>query len=113
MRINLFSLANLNIRANPAPSFSTGSVRFAYDDNSNFQTEGSAPYAMAGDSNGVYSNWTPTLGIHTVTATPYSGTDAGGIAGDPVTVTFTVIDQASAPGPLISWLFQLLGIWSP
>jgi CotH kinase protein/Lamin Tail Domain/Chitobiase/beta-hexosaminidase C-terminal domain len=82
---------NLNIKAVTLPN-PTGSVRFAYDSKSNFRTENMAPYAMAGDdSNGNYSNWTPALGNHTVTATPYSSPDAGGQAGTSMTVKFTVV----------------------
>ena len=40
--------SSLNIRANV--SGSAGSVRFALDGNSNYQTENVAPYALAGDS---------------------------------------------------------------
>ena len=60
--------SNLSVIANTDPS-TVGSVRFALDGNSNFKTESSAPYAIAGDSNGDYLPWTPSLGAHTLTAT--------------------------------------------
>ena len=72
--LNLATLPtrNLNVRAN-VNTTSVGSVRFALDANANFRTENTAPYALAGDSNGDFSPWTPTVGTHTLTATPYSG----------------------------------------
>jgi N-acetylneuraminic acid mutarotase len=69
-----------------------GSVRFAYDANSNFRTENAAPYALAGDTNGNYSPWTPTVGVHTVTATPYPQANAQGTAGTSHQVTLRVSD---------------------
>jgi hypothetical protein len=80
----------INIRANTSPSL-VGSVRFAYDANSNYRTESSAPYAIAGDIDGDYNWWTPALGSHTVTATPYTGSRATGTAGAALTITFTVV----------------------
>jgi hypothetical protein len=49
-----------------------------------------APYALAGDDNGNYRPWTPTVGSHTLKATPYAGANATGTAGSAVTVAFTV-----------------------
>jgi acid phosphatase type 7 len=82
----------LNIVAEAAGA--TESVRFALDANSNFRTENSAPYTLAGDSGSDYRSWTPTLGTHTVRATPYTADNAGGIAGTALAVTFEVINQA-------------------
>ncbi len=84
---------NLNVRANTAAT-GVASVRFAYDGNSNFRTESTAPYAVAGDTNGDYLSWAPNpaVGSHTLTATAYSGTGATGTAGTPLTVQFTVVD---------------------
>jgi hypothetical protein len=81
----------LNIRANTDPA-AVGSVRFALDGNPAFHVENVAPYALAGHAGGDYLAWTPGLGAHTLTATPFSGPDATGTAGDPVTITFTVVD---------------------
>ena len=60
------------MRAETFPS-TVGSVRFALDGNANFQTESVAPYALAGDTAGDYNPWTPALGAHTLTATPFTG----------------------------------------
>jgi len=84
---------NLNIRANTNPA-TVGSVRFGLDTNPSHIVENVAPYALAGDTSGNYNAWTPTLGSHTVTATPFSGSAASGTAGTALTINFTVIDQA-------------------
>jgi hypothetical protein len=86
---------NLNLRANTNPT-PVGSVRFGYDGNANVRVENGTPYALAGDSSGNYYAWTPSAGSHSVTATPYSGSNASGSAGSPLTITFTVVDSASA-----------------
>lgn len=95
--INLATLStrHLNIRANvnAAP---IGSVRFGVDGNSAYRTENSAPYALAGDSGGDYNSWTPSVGTHSVTATPWSGSGATGAAGTGVTIRFTVVDSGAA-----------------
>jgi N-acetylneuraminic acid mutarotase len=94
--LNLATLPtrNLNIRANTSPA-TVGSVRFGYDGNASFRTETAAPYALAGDSNGNYAAWTPSLGSHTVTATPYTGAGGTGTAGPTLSVTFTVTESTS------------------
>ena len=98
--LNLAALptTNLSVRANPSTT-PVGSVRFAYDGNPNFQTESVAPYALRGDTNGDYNSWTPTLGTHSLTATPYAASNAGGAAGSALTVVFTVINQTNLPEP--------------
>lgn len=81
--------SNLNIRADTSPT-TVGSVRFAYDTNSNYRTESVLPYAIGGDSSGNYNAWTPSVGTHTLKATPYTGSSASGTAGKPLTINFTV-----------------------
>ena len=87
---------NLNILATTNPA-TVGSVRF-WLDGTQFRTENIAPYAMAGDqSNGTdFLPFVPplTAGQHTVRAIPYSASNAGGTAGTPVEVTFTIVDVA-------------------
>ncbi|HYG76519.1 MAG TPA: Ig-like domain-containing protein [Planctomycetota bacterium] len=92
--LNLATLPtrNLNVRANTNPAI-VGSVRFGYDGNANYRTESGAPYAFASDNAGNYFNWTPTLGAHTITATPFTGGGGGGTPGTALVVSFTVIDQ--------------------
>jgi hypothetical protein len=83
---------NLNIRANTSPA-TVGSVRFRLDQRSNYETDSHAPYALGGDRNGNYYSWRPSLGSHTITATPYGSPNARGTKGTPLTITFTVIEQ--------------------
>ncbi len=91
----------LNIRADV--SGSVGSVRFALDGNTNFRTESAAPYALAGDTSGNYEAWTPALGSHSLTATPYSAAGAGGTAGTPLSIGFTVTNAAAgSSAPVIT-----------
>lgn len=89
----------LNVRANTDPT-RVGSVRFGLDANASFRVESVFPYVLAGDrtSGGVtdYLPWTPTVGTHTLTATPFTGSGATGTAGTPLQVTFTVVDRAAA-----------------
>ena len=79
--INLAGLPtpNLNVRADTVPN-TVGSVVFGLDANSTFRTETSPPYALAGDSSGDYHPWTPSLGVHTLTATPFTDSNGGGTA---------------------------------
>ncbi|WP_265991520.1 putative Ig domain-containing protein [Larkinella insperata] len=95
--VNLATLASrsINIRANTNPG-TVGSVRMVLSGKqSRNQVDNGAPYALFGDSNGNFNNWAPAVGSYTLTATPYTATAAGGTAGTPLTISFTVIDQAS------------------
>jgi hypothetical protein len=86
---SLLGTRNLNVIANTSPSL-VGSVRFAYDTDSDYRLENGAPYALEGNAGADYYSWTPSLGGHTLTATPYSQSDAGGTAGTPLAIRFTV-----------------------
>ena len=92
--LNLATLPtrNLNIRANTSPA-TVGSVRFGWNGKSNYRTQNDAPYALGGDNNGDYSAWKPSLGTQTLTARPYTRSNARGTAGTALTITFSVIDQ--------------------
>jgi hypothetical protein len=96
--LNLATLPtrNLNIRANTNPA-TVGSVRFGYNGNANYKTENYVPYAFAGDQNNGkdFLPWTPTVGNHTLTATPYTSSNAGGTAGTALTISFSVTDGSS------------------
>ncbi len=63
------------------------------------RTENAAPYDVAGDINGAVTAWTPATGAHTLVATPYSATDGGGIAGNPITASFNVVNTTPTPTP--------------
>lgn len=81
---------HLNIRANTSPA-TVGSVRFAYDADSDYRVESGAPYALASNAGADYQAWTPTAGTHTVKATPFTGPGATGGAGASKSITFTVV----------------------
>ncbi|MDB5268627.1 MAG: hypothetical protein JWP58_1667 [Hymenobacter sp.] len=96
--LNLATLPtrNLNIRAttNPAP---VGSVVFALrGTQTQNQTETAAPYALFGDNGaGKYNSWTPAVGSYTLTATPYTAGNGNGTAGTPLSIGFSVSNQAA------------------
>ncbi|RAK00572.1 putative secreted protein (Por secretion system target) [Larkinella arboricola] len=95
-QLNLATLPtrNLNIRVNTNPT-TVGSVKMVLSgQQKRTQTETGAPYALFGDSNGNYNNWTPTVGTYSLTATPYSGASGTGTAGTALTISFRVINQA-------------------
>lgn len=89
----------LSVIANTSPD-QVGSLVFSFDDNPSYQVENLAPYTIAGDDtqDGTinYGAWTPSVGEHTLTATPYSAGDGQGTAGAPLTVRFTVVAEAQA-----------------
>ncbi len=89
---------NLSVRAETQPA-TVGSVRFGLNDNANFHVENFVPYALLGDFDGGqgYFAWTPDAGSYTLTATPFSGRSTGGTAGTPLSVTFSVVEDGSAP----------------
>lgn len=93
--LNLATLPTrmLNIRANTNPSV-VGSVGFTLSGaETKTKTENAAPYALAANNATDYSGWTPVVGTDTLTATPYSGSSLGGVAGTALSITLKVIDQ--------------------
>lgn len=82
----------LNVVAYTSPSI-TGSVRFGLDAKANYRTDNAAPYALAGDSGGNYFAWTPSLGVHVVTATPFKKRNGSGTRGPTVRVQFTIVNN--------------------
>ncbi|WP_158305489.1 DUF5060 domain-containing protein [Opitutus terrae] len=92
----------LNVRA--TTSGTVGSVAFILDGQT-IQTENMAPYTLAGDSNGDYASWTPSVGTHVLKVVPYSGRDRTGNAGTALQVSFTVQSTAtedSSSAPVVS-----------
>ena len=79
----------LNLRADVTGS--VGSVVF-YVGGRKIHTEGFAPFAYAGDKDGVYNPWKPVLGTHTMRVVPYSEANGGGSVGIPLEITFTVME---------------------
>jgi hypothetical protein len=85
----------LNLRANTSPP-TVGSVRFGYDADADYRVESGAPYALASNDGADYHAWTPSLGSHTVRATPFTGTGATGSAGTARSISFSVVDALAA-----------------
>jgi N-acetylneuraminic acid mutarotase len=97
LNFNTLPTKLLNIRANTNPA-KVGSVIMNLTGTQNVnRTESGAPYALAGDINGNYSNWTPLVGAYTLTATPYSASGGGGSAGLPLTIKF-IVGNFTIPG---------------
>jgi hypothetical protein len=65
-------------------------VRFDYNGIQNYNSEGVAPYTLAGDKNGDYKSWTPSLGAHVLSAVP----SYNGVTGTALNISFFVMDQA-------------------
>ena len=85
-----------NIRFNPA--FNPGSVQFKIEDNI-YRLENAPPFSLAGDRGGDYLPWKAGLaGTYYIEATPYTGPNRTGYAGQPVSISFTIVQpDISAP----------------
>ncbi len=92
--LNLGTLPStaLNVRANASNAVSVKLVLSGAQ--SKTIIENVVPFALYGDANGNYNAWTPVVGSYTLTATPYSATGGKGTAGAPLTINFTVTNQA-------------------
>ena len=82
------SIYALSVRADPISE--VASVLFKLD-GVLIHTESAPPYSVAGDTVTSYTVWRPTVGNHTLTATPYSAASGTGTAGSAITITFTVL----------------------
>jgi hypothetical protein len=65
-------------------------------------TESVAPYALFGDDNGNYNNWTPAVGSYTLTAIPFSGAGGTGTAGAATTINFNVVNTPASGARIAS-----------
>jgi len=102
--LNLSTLPtrSLAIRANTTPTL-VGSVKMSLSGPLNKTvTENSSPYSLFGDNSGNYNAWTPAIGSYTLTGTPYTASGGGGTAGTALTVSFTVVDQATSTASVAS-----------
>jgi hypothetical protein len=89
---------NLSLRADTAPT-TVGSVQFIVD-NVNYRIENIPPYLLDGDNAGDYYSSDFIAGQHTLTAIPYTQSNAGGVAGAGLTVSFNVVTgSGSTPMP--------------
>jgi hypothetical protein len=78
---------NLSVRADIDGK--AGSVAFTLNGKL-LHTANSAPFALAGDRDGVLINWTPTVGSHKLRVAPYSSKDRTGASGIVAAVDFQV-----------------------
>ncbi len=97
--IDLDGLPALSIRANTSPLV-VGSVELElYLDGELIfsRIENTPPYALFGDTTGDYNPWPGGAepGEYTLTATPYSQSDGGGMVGDAKTIDFTIEDSSA------------------
>jgi hypothetical protein len=97
--LSIANTPHINVRANTS---GVGSVVFT--DGSATKTENAAPYSYKGDVNGNYAVWSPSPGTYKITAKPYSGTRATGIAGPEATLSLTL----SNGGPSTSYKYELI-----
>jgi hypothetical protein len=99
--INLATLPSqqLNIRANTTPGVVGGVVFDLSGAETRQHTENLLPYAMFGDdTKGNYLAWTPAVGSYALSATPYSSSWGKGLAGTPLSIHFSVINQTNGSG---------------
>jgi len=68
-----------------------GSVRFDYDGVVNYRIENLTPFSIENTIGGIYQPWTPTLGLHTLTANAFTGTGATGTLLNALTIDFHVV----------------------
>ncbi|OLY93477.1 hypothetical protein BUE76_17500 [Cnuella takakiae] len=62
------------------------------------QTESSAPFALFGNTNNDYWNWTPVAGQYSLYARPFKGTKGAGAPGKALNVSFRVKDELTLAG---------------
>ncbi len=88
--------ADLSIRADVTGE--AGSVVFLLD-GVVFRTENASPHYLNGVTAGIPDNWVPSIGSHLLVATPYSGADGTGTAGEALSSTFSVLAEPPVTPP--------------
>ena len=93
--LNLPSLPtrNLNIRADPSTSQVMSVVFNLTGPQTRLATESTRPFALFSDINGDYFPWTPSVGTYSLTVTPFDATGGSGNAGNPLIITFSVVNN--------------------
>lgn len=96
--IDTIDLATVGTRLNLVATVDTAvySVSFGLNEIERVRNELTAPYAMLGDFDGDYRDWTPELGLNTVTVTPFLERN---LPGTPRVYELFVIDSRNAPPP--------------
>ncbi len=88
---------NLTIQANTSPA-TIGSVAFDLVDSGYLNTVNTAPYDLCGTA--PCSNL--SVGLHSLTTTPYAGPSGSGGAGKAMSISFSVIDPTPTPTPKLT-----------
>lgn len=81
----------INLQAHTDPP-RVGSLRWAWAGKSSYNTELVWPYTLVPNNGHGKQTWEPKPGLHTFTATPFTGTYGNGRKGEPRTLTLRVID---------------------
>lgn len=89
--LNIQEGSRLSLRANTEGPVE--SVVFDWDGTVLFRVEEDEPYTLGGDTNGDYASVTDLAlaGLHTVTASPYSGAGGSNRSGQAKTIVFLVV----------------------
>ena len=98
--VNLATLPTRSLSVTAVPATKVGSLKLQH--NLQVRTDNSAPYSIAGDTNGVFTAANLSVGIHTITATPYPKPNLGGTPGASVTITFEVVDRVKRNPTLLT-----------
>jgi hypothetical protein len=78
-----------------------GSVRFTLN-NSLYSLENVIPYTFTGNSDTYFNPWKPNTGLYTLTATPYSKSNATGNTGKLLTIHLTVTVKNNSAARMIT-----------
>jgi hypothetical protein len=78
-----------------------GSVKFILN-NSLYNLENVIPYTFTGNSDTYFKPWIPKTGFYTLTATPYSKSNATGNTGKLLTIHLTVADKNNTSARMIT-----------
>ena len=90
--INLAQLPSRQLNVRVDVDSTTESVAIARN-GTHVRVENFIPFAFAGNRGADFIGWTPGVGTHTISATPYSQDARQGVKGPEASVTFMVVDQ--------------------
>jgi hypothetical protein len=105
--VDLFALCGgvtceVNIEAVPSVSPIESATMVLSGATTRTRTDSTSPYSMQGNNGGDYAGFPINRGVHTFTATPFSADNAGGTAGTPLAVTFTVVLAPVITSPAVT-----------
>jgi hypothetical protein len=94
--------SNFNIQVTTSVNGTVGSVRFQYNNITNFRTESSSPFSFCGDQpRGNYRTCTElVVGQHIISAAPYTDINAKGTKGATKKISFRIINSPPTSVPL-------------